>query len=404
MQNVLTLPHRISRELTLFALATFIIGLAYSLFDSIFNNFLNSRFMLSGFERSFLEFPRELPGFLVVFVSAGLAFLCSRRLGGYAMLMSAAGALLISFASPSYALMTLWLFTFSMGQHLWMPVASGIGMELARAGQAGRRLGQLSSIRNVAVILGSAVVTIGFRYVGMTFQQTYIFMAGALLVGAGLLFLMSRGDVRPAGQFLKLKREYALYYILAILFGSRKQIFITFAPWVLITIFKQPTQTISTLLTIGGAIGIVFQPFLGWAVDRLGERLVLVSEAVVLVFVCLGYGFAKFYLPPAPAFLVVCACYVLDLMLFAVGIARSTYIKKIASDPADVQPALTAAVTIDHIFSIAVALVGGLVWNALGFQYVFLLGMLIALMNFFVAMQVRVPGRSLLAQVPDKPA
>jgi len=38
-----------------------------------------------------------------------------------------------------------------------------------------------------------------------------------------------------------------LYYWLAILYGTRKQIFITFAPWVLITIYKQPTQTIATL-------------------------------------------------------------------------------------------------------------------------------------------------------------
>ena len=35
----------------------------------------------------------------------------------------------------------------------------------------------------------------------------------------------------------------------AVLSGSRKQLFITFAPWVLVTIFKQPTQFIATLMT-----------------------------------------------------------------------------------------------------------------------------------------------------------
>ncbi|MCL5999708.1 MAG: hypothetical protein M1546_27150, partial [Chloroflexi bacterium] len=88
---------RASRELKLFATAAFAMGVAYSLFDSVFNNFLNARFALSGFERSFLEIPRELPGLLVVFVSALLSFLTNRRLGVVAMLLGLAGALLIGY-------------------------------------------------------------------------------------------------------------------------------------------------------------------------------------------------------------------------------------------------------------------------------------------------------------------
>ncbi len=50
---------------------------------------------------------------------------------------------------------------------------------------------------------------------------------------------------------------------------------------------------------------------------------------------------------------------------------------------AHIQPALTAAVTIDHVFSISAALVGGLIWSALGFQNVFLMGAGLAVINFF---------------------
>ncbi len=49
----------ISRELKLFLAASFILGMAYSVVDATMNNFLNDRFILDGFERSFLEFPRE---------------------------------------------------------------------------------------------------------------------------------------------------------------------------------------------------------------------------------------------------------------------------------------------------------------------------------------------------------
>jgi hypothetical protein len=76
-----------SRELKLFAVASLAVGMAYSMVDSVMNNFLNDRFALTGFQRSFLELPRELPGFLVVFITAMLWFLCSRRVGVLAMLL-----------------------------------------------------------------------------------------------------------------------------------------------------------------------------------------------------------------------------------------------------------------------------------------------------------------------------
>ena len=118
------------------------------------------------------------------------------------------------------------------------------------------------------------------------------------------------------------------------------------------------------------------------------------SEAVILIFVCFGYGFAKFIFPADIAFLVVCACFLIDQMIFSVSMARATYMKKIALQPDHIQPALTAAVTIDHVFSITAALVGGVVWNAFGFQYVFLLGMGIAILNFFTALRVRLPQKN----------
>jgi hypothetical protein len=78
-------------------------------------------------------------------------------------------------------------------------------------------------------------------------------------------------------------------------------------------------------------------------------------------------------------------------MLMSVNMARATYMKKIAVDPADIQPALTVAVTIDHVFSISIALLGGLIWNAYGFQYVFLVGTVIAAVNFFTASRIKLP-------------
>lgn len=384
--------NHMSRELKLFVMASLCMGIAYSIVDSTFNNFLNERFNLTGFQRSFLEVPRELPGLLVIFLSASLWFLCSRRQSAVSMLLSAVGVFLIGFASPVYMIMVLWLFIYSAGQHLFIPLSSTIGMELAREGRMGQRLGQLNAIRNLAAVMGSLLVFLGFKYLGFTFNHTFAVSCVAFLIGSILMFLMKPENKHEPKVYLKLYKEYRLFYLLAVLFGSRKQIFLTFGPWVLVTVFNQPTQTIAILVMVGGGIGILFQPLLGWAIDKFGERFVLLIEAASLIFVCLGYGFSKFLFREQPAFIIACICFLLDQMLMSVNMARSTYMKKIAIHDSHVQPALTSSVSMDHIFSIAVGLLGGIIWDIWGFQYVFLLGAFIAVANFIAAFQIRIPS------------
>ncbi len=54
--------------------------------------------------------------------------------------------------------------------------------------------------------------------------------------------------------------------------------------------------------------------------------------------------------------------------------------------------------SIDHVFSIFIALLGGVVWNRFGFQYVFLMGTFIAAGNFLAALRIRLP---LPARAPE---
>lgn len=395
----------ISRELAIFASASFAVGMASSLVDSIFNNYLNASYSLTGFQRSFLEFPRELPGFLVVFASALLWFLGSRKMGAISLLLAGIGILMVGAISKTYTVMVLCLFIYSLGQHLFIPVASTVGMELAVEGKTAHRLGQFNAIRNLAAIVGSSLVFVGFKYLKFTFNETFIIAALIFSVGMALMTLMKSSSVTkmPPRTFLKLRKEYTLYYVLSVLYGSRKQIFFTFAPWVIVTIYNKPTQTIATLIVIGGVIGILFQPILGKLIDKLGERVVLMSEAVMLALICLAYGFSKSIFPENVAFLITCACYLIDQVLVSVGMARSTYLKKIALQKADIQPALSASVTIDHLFSIGVALIGGVIWNLFGFQYVFLFGVLIAVINFFATMRIRIPQNSHIEMVFPEP-
>jgi len=379
------------RDMILFILTVSSIAFAESIFNSIFNNFLNETYTLNSFYRTFLEFPRESGGFLVIFVSAALFFIRSRRLAVFATICGAIGLILMAFFSVTFNWMFAWLFIFSLGQHLFMPLNTSISMELANEGKTGQRLGQFNAIRNFSVIIGSFFVFVGFKYFHFNFKAAFLISALFFLLGAFFLFSMNPGKSHPPAMHLKLRKEYGLYYWLSILFGTRKQIFLTFAPWVLVTVFHQPTTVIATLLTIAGICGIFFQPVLGKVIDRFGEKTVLALEAFFLIFICFGYGFSKDLFTESTAFIVACICFIADQLLMSVNMARSTYLKKIALHKDHITPTLTMSVSLDHVFSITIALLGGVIWAKWGYQAVFLFGAGIAVVNFITAFYVKVP-------------
>lgn len=389
-QFLFSRKHTASFDFYYFFAAVFIYGFSFAIVNAILNNFLSETFTLSGFQRGMLELPRELPGFLVIFVSALFFFLCTRRLAALSHILGATGIFLIGHFSTGYWVMLIWLFIMSMGQHIFLPLISGIGMESAREGNIGRRLGQLNSAVNVATIVGGFIVFIGFRFLNFDFPLSFTIAAAGMLISAFLLYGMKPDDLHPEHSKFTLRKEYGLYYWLNILFGTRKQIFLTFAPWVLVTVFNKSTAMVAILMTVGSLIGIFFNPLLGTAVDRFGERRILMSEAFLLIFVCVGYGFSRLFFPEKIAFLVAAACFIGDYLLMSVGIARATYLRKIAVKPEDVSQTLSMGVSIDHIFSITIALISGYIWKSLGYQYVFLLGALIAVVNLFSASRIKI--------------
>jgi predicted MFS family arabinose efflux permease len=395
LQNFLHRISRTHRDILLFISSIAMVGFAESIVNSVFNNFLNDTFNLNSLQRTFMELPRELPGFLVIFVSAMLYFVRSRRLAVFSTISGAAGLVLMAFFSVSFHWMFAWLFILSLGQHLFMPLNTSIAMELALEGQTGKRLGQINAIRNFAATLGSFFIFLGFKFMHFNFKISFLIAALFYLFAAVFIFSMAPGKAHPPAVHLRFHREYTLYYWLSILFGTRKQIFLTFAPWVLVTVFHQPTAFLATLLTIAGIAGIAFQPVLGKAIDTLGEKRIFVIEALLLILVCCGYGLARSIFSERLALVIAGVCFIMDQLLMSVNMARATYLKKISVHPDHVTPALTMSVSLDHIFSICIALTGGIMWARWGYQTVFLFGGCIAVLNLISALFVKVPIREI---------
>ena len=338
--------------------------------------------------------PRETPGLLTVVFAALLFFIGSRRRAAWALLLCSVGLALMGTLSLHYAVMLCWLFVFSMGQHLWLPLSSSIGMELATAGGDGKRLGQLNAVRNAAAIVGSGLVFVLFWLFPLPLEAGFWMASATFLVGSLVLFRLTPDAPHQAKVYWNFPKVYRRYYALTVLYGSRKQIFLTFAPWVLVSVLGQPVTVIAILLTIGGVLGIVFQPVLGRAIDAWGEKTVLALEAFLLIFVCAAYALGPLVLPPFWALLVASTCFLMDQILMSVGMARATYLKKIARTPEEVTPTLTMAVSVDHLFSISVALGGGVLWFAFGFWTVFLFGAVIAATNLVTALGIKMPRNS----------
>jgi MFS family permease len=196
---------------------------------------------------------------------------------------------------------------------------------------------------------------------------------------------------------LVFKRQYNLFYLLNIVFGARKQIFLTFAPWVLIKVFHAGVATFAVLGFIGTVLNLFFRPWLGKAIDTWGERTIIMLESCLLIVICLLYGFAGSWFTARVAVIIIMACYICDQLLFSVRIARTTYLNRIVDTPDDLGATLSMGMTLDHGVSMLVPLGGGLLWAYYGYISVFLVAGALAIVNLWLATYIpeRNPAKSL---------
>ena len=380
-------------QLVAFLLAVFALGVSNGVFQTTYNNYLNDVFEISATQRGALEFPREFPGFLVALLAGALFFLAENRVAALAAIFTGLGMIGLGMIDQSWAALLVFTVIWSIGQHVEMPMRSALAMSLGSQRQHGRRLGQTSAARIAANIVGAVFVWVIIDHVARNYLITFFFGGAAAIIG-GLFYYRLRFEQRrrPRGK-LVVRREYSLYYVLCTLFGARKQIFITFAPWVLVTIYGEPASTFAKLWVASAIIGVFFQQGLGDLIDNWGERKVLITDGVVVLLICLGYAFAdRIGLPPGWPVRVLYACYVIDQLLMGIENARCAYIAKIARQPEDVSPSLALGITLNHAVAMLVPFIGGkYVWDVYGYEWVFIGGAGISVLTIIAANQVRTP-------------
>lgn len=384
--------------------ATLFFGAASGIFMATLNNYLAEVHHLGAEARGWLELPRELPGFLIMFViGGGVALMRESTMAAVAMLATAVGALGLGFLAPDHLWLVVFVLIWSMGDHIIFAVEGPIGLKLANRGREGKRLGQFGGARNLGTIIGVGAVFVLARILGDRFGAFYALAATSALLAGALYWSLQTGRDDPPSRRLVVKRKYTLFYAISALFGIRKQIFLAFGTWVLVDLHHVPVSTIALLYFVAATLGVVLRPLLGEVIDWLGERTVLAVDELLLLGICMTYAFADHLLPEGMVLWALYGAYVLDSILFALRIARTTYLKKIADDPTDITPTISLGITIDHSVAMSLPVLSGWIWETYGFEWVFILAGGLALIGFFVCLQIRVPPDATSDGMPDVP-
>ncbi|MCL2574154.1 MAG: MFS transporter [Defluviitaleaceae bacterium] len=385
------------KAITLFMILVALYGLGMGFSDSIFSVYFREAYDVDAVGRGWIELPRELPGVLVMFIVSGLAFLGDIKLALVAQALGIVGILALGLLSPPFEWMLVFLFIKSLGAHMFMPLYDSIGMSLAKGGGYGTTMGRFNGLRTAFGMLAAIAVFFGFRsgFFSFTTPVVSVFLiAGVMFAGIFVLLLMLKrntDEVKSDKPRFVMKKAYTKYYILAMLFGARKQIMYVYGPWVLIELLGFGADNMAPLMIAGSAIGIFFIPLVGKWIDRFGTSRIMMIEAGIFMAVYLGYGIISaglhdgWFAGMAAVVGIAIAVNIADRVTIHFGMVRNIYMRSIALAPEDVTPTLATGMALDHVLSITSAIVCGYLWWEFGPQYVFVFAGVLAAGNMIVA-------------------
>ena len=370
-------------------------GVGVGCFAAAMNNFLSGIYHMDSIDRGWLEFFRELPGLALVFLLAVMHKVSDWKVIRLGTMISMVGAALLLIPADKLAV-TVFIMIWSLGEHLVMPIRSAVAMQVANPGCEGRSLGCLTGVMNFGSVAGSLLVAAIFYAGTVYFAQSEAVLFNVLW--GVIIFLMLASTVstftkdaprqpskRPRIYF---NRKFNKYYALELFYGARKQIFLTFAPYVLIKEYGVSTARMAFLLGVCAFINIFAAPAVGRLTDKWGYRNTMIWDTVVLFFVCLAYGFAGKMFTASAAFWVVCLNFVLDAVISTTALATNIYVKTLADDQNELTSTLATGISINHLIAILTAPLGGWIWVRFGIEYLFAFSAIMAICNTLFAMTI----------------
>ncbi len=382
-----------------FLLSVLFFGITNSIAKALMNNYLADIIRISKIQLGVVEFFRELPGLFLIFILAYLYKQSDKKNYQTAIIISMCGFLGLTFLGTNLWVVIFFLVMNSFGEHISMQVRQSLAVEMSRENMNGNSLGIMQGFRSLGNILGFLIVPILFLILskfgfGRDTAKSYkaIYFIAMLIAFVAYIFtskipkLQSEEKVGPKIYFHK---KYGKYYILSFFYGARKQIFITFAPFVLVLNYGASASYMAILFAITAGLSIIFAPIIGKIIDKVGYKKVMIGDTLLLIIVCFFYGFAHRLFSHNVAFYVVSINYILDSILSICSMASLVYCKALSANQEEFGKTITTGISVNHLISIIIALLGGLIWQLAGIEMLFTISAILGLLNSIFAATIK---------------
>jgi len=357
-------------------------GFSLTAQQNIVTNYFNDVLGLAGPQFGYITAIREVPGFLLIFVSALFYRVSLQRLTAGALVLLAVAYALFGL-SNSFWTVAPWVVLSSMGYHTVLQTQYALGMSLTTEERGGAILGRLSGVNQFGSLAGLTFILITFHFGWLAFRSAFVLLGAVALLGGiaivGFPHLHNGEEQQQAMDRprLVLRRDYRYYYALSVLDGGRQQVFFSFGLYVLVHAFHMDVAQVSALLMAVTFAAMLAGPTIGRSIDRYGERRLLSMVNVAYVLALAGYAFTN-------NVIVASACYVVYTFITPLSpIAAATYLRKVAV-PEDIAPSFAMGTTMQHAAAIVVPVTAGFILNYVGYQVPFMIACGFAILTFFV--------------------
>jgi len=347
--------------------------------NTLFNNFAVDHAGLNGLQVGTIQSVREIPGFISLLVIYVLLIMKEHRLSSLSVLVSGAAVLLTGFF-PTFQGILITTFIMSMGFHYFETTNQSLTLQYFNHIEAPLVLSKQRSWNALANVIICLIIW-GCSYL---INIKWLFAMTGFAVVVITLYTMKinpeKEDLPPQHKKLIFRKKYTLFYILNLLSGARRQIFVVFAVFLLVDRYKFSLQEITVLFIINNIVNYIVSPYIGKAINKFGEKKMLSFEYFSVIFIFAAYAFID-------SSIVAASLYVIDNILFNFAIGIRTYFQKTA-DPADIAPSMAVGFTINHIVAVVLPVFGGALW-LLDFRIPFAAGSVLGFVSLLVVQSMK---------------
>lgn len=349
------MKNKLAKEHMFFFVLAIGTACTFTLWRALINNYSVEITHFVGKDIGLLQSVREIPGLLAVTALVFLLFLREQLFLTISMIFFGVFVMLTGYLNSKIALI-LGTLGMSFGFHYMETIKQSLSYQLLRKEELTKVLGKSGGISALTSLLTFLMIILFWKILGTSYQVMYLFGGGVvILIAIYMHFSFPKFHVEfEQDKKPNLKKKYWLYYVLTILSGARRQIFVVFAPFLLVTKFNLKVDQLVSVFIISQLLLMIISPKIGRLIPKIGERKALIIEYLFLMIIFFCYANVRTKIQGE-------ILYILDNLFFGLSFALTSYFKKIG-DPKDMAATSSLSFTLNHTMAVIIPVTFGYIW------------------------------------------